>query len=172
MALTKQQKKEIVEDLKQKIADQKAMVLVGISGLKVKELTELRQNLKAVGANIKVIKKTLAALAFKKAKIDFDKNKFKEEIGFVFGFKDEVMPAKEVYKIAKENENLKILGGYLENQYKEKEEIVALAQFPTREELLAKMVRSLKSPISGFATVLQGNTKKLVYVLSQIKPSI
>jgi large subunit ribosomal protein L10 len=169
MAFTKEQKQKIIEDLKEKVARQKAMILVGITGFKVKDLNELRKKLKAAEGNIQVAKKTLIEIVFKEKKIDFDKNKFKEEIALVFGFKDEISPAKIVFQATQENENLKILAGYIENEFKTGEEIITLAQLPTREELLAKLVGSISNPISGLVNVLQGNIKGLLQVLAKAK---
>ncbi len=171
MALTKQQKQKILDDLRDKIARQKAIILVGIVGLKVKDLTDLRRRLKNIDANIQITKKTLAEIALKEKKLDFDKNKIKQEVGFVFGFGEEIGTAKTVYQFSKENENLKILGGYLENKFEEAEEIITLAQLPTREELLAKLVGSISNPILGFLNVLQGNIKGLVLALNAISKS-
>ncbi|MDP1538443.1 MAG: 50S ribosomal protein L10, partial [bacterium] len=133
MALTKAQKEKIIADLKDKIAKQKAMVLIGITGLKVKDISDLRKKLKAEEGNLKVAKKTLIEKAFKESNLEFDKNKYKEEIALVFGFKDEILPAKTVYQFGLANEKLKILGGFLEGKFKEAEEIIALAQLPTKE---------------------------------------
>lgn len=169
MAITKAQKQKIIEDLKDKIAKQKAMVLVGITGLKVKDISELRKKLKAVNGNLKVAKKTLIEKAFKENNLEFDKKRYKEEIALAFGFQDEILPAKTVYQVSKENEKLKILGGFLERKFKEAGEIITLAQLPTKEELWAKLVGSIASPISGLANVLQGNIKGLMHVLSKIK---
>lgn len=169
MALTKAQKQKIIADLKDKIAKQKAMVLVGITGLKVKDLSDLRKKLKANDSNLKVAKKTLIEKAFRESNLEFDKDKDKEEIALVFGFKDESSSAKTVYQFGLANEKLKILGGFLEGKFKEAEEIIALAQLPTKEELLAKLVGSIASPISGLINVLQGNIKGLIYILAKAK---
>lgn len=169
MALTKTQKQKIIDDLKDKIARQKAMIFVGITGLKVKEISDLRKKLKATDSNLKVAKKTLIERAFKESKLDFDKNKYKEEIALAFGFKDEISPAKIVYQFGLASGNLKILAGFLEGKFKEAEEIIALAQLPTKEELLAKLVRSIASPISRLVNVLQGNIKGLITVLAKAK---
>jgi large subunit ribosomal protein L10 len=168
MAITKAKKEEILTELKDKLSRQKSIVLVGITGLKVKDLSALRKQLRASGSELKVVKKTLAEKALKDQKIDFDKKTFKTEVGFVFGFEDEILPAKTVYKFSKTNENLKILGGFLEGLYKDGKEVVVLAQLPGKQELLAKMVGSLSSPISGFVNVLQGNIKGLVLALNAI----
>jgi len=169
MPLTKVQKQKILDKLRDKIAKQKAIILVGIKSLKVKDLSELRKRAKAINGDILVAKKTLTEIAFKEKNLDFDKNKLKEEIALVFGFQDEIAPTKIVYQFSKENENLKILGGYLDNNFVTAETIIELAKLPTREELLAKLVGTISNPIIGFVNVLQGNLKGLVYALSAIK---
>jgi len=169
MALTKQQKQKVLEDLKDKIAKQKAMVLVGITGLKVKDITDLRKKLKATDGNLKVTKKTLIEKAFKENKLDFDKKDYKEELALVFGFKDEIIPAKTTYEFGQTNPNLKILGGFFENKFLEAEKVIELAQLPSKDQLLARLVGSISSPISNLVNVLQGNIKGLILVLSAIK---
>ena len=169
MALTKEQKKKILEDLKEKIAKQKMMIFVDFTGLKVKDLFELRKRLKKADSQLKVVKKTLLNLALRQKKIEIGKEILKGEIASVFGFKKEIIPAKIVYQFSLENPNLKILGGFYEDEFKEAEEMVTLAQLPTKEELLAKLVRSISAPILNFVNVLQGNLRGLVSILSQIK---
>ena len=169
MALTREQKQKIIEDLKEKIAKQKAMILVDFTGLKVKDLSNLRKKLKAADNELKIAKKTLLLLALKEKKLEMAAEELKGEIAIVFGYKDELSPAKIVYQFSQENPNLKILGGFLENKFREAEEIIALAQLPSREELLAKLVGSISAPISNFVNVLQGNIKGLIYALTAIK---
>lgn len=169
MALTKAQKQKILDDLKDKIARQKAMIFIGIAGLKMNDISGLRKKLKEIGGNLQVAKKTLIEMALKDKKLDFDKNKYNEEVGLVFGFEDEILPAKTVYQTGLANEKLKILGGFIENSFKEKEDIIALAQLPTRPELLAKLVGSLSAPVSNLVYSLKYNLKGLVYLLSSIK---
>jgi len=100
---------------------------------------------------------------------DFDSREFEGQLGLVLGFEDEVSAAKLSHQFAKKNANLKILGGFFENEMIGLEKVTALAQIPSREELLAKFVGSISSPISGFANVLQGNIKGLIYALNAIK---
>lgn len=168
MPQTKEQKKKTLEELRDKIARQKAIVLLSITGLKVKDISELRKALKTVGAELKVVKKTLADIIFKENKMEFDKDSFKTEVGFVFGFEDEIAPAKTIYQLSKENENFKILGGFMGKNVKGMEEMLLLAQLPSRQELFAKLVGSLSSPVSGLVYVLKGNLKGLVLALNAI----
>lgn len=169
MALTKKEKEKILEDLKEKIKRQKAVFLVGITGLKVKDSFDLRRKLKKDEAKFQVAKKTLIEKAFKENDLVFDKDKYKEEIALVFGFKDEIIPAKTAYQFSKENENLKILEGYIEGRLISREEVIAMAQLPSKEELLAKLVGSLNAPINNFVRALNYNIKGLLYVLSKVK---
>ena len=167
MALTKEQKQNIIEDLKEKVDRQKSMVFVDLKGLKVKDLTDLRKKIKEVGGQLKVAKKTMINLVLEKTGFKLEKG-LEGEIALVFAFKDSFSPLKKAYQFSQTNENLKILSGFFDGKFIEQEEIITLAQLPTREELLARLARSVSSPISGLVNVLQGNLKGLVYVLQQL----
>jgi len=169
MALTKEQKKNILEKLKQNIAKQKAMVFVAIDSLKTTELFDLRKELKQSDCLLTVAKKTLLTIAFKESKMDFNAKELEGEVALVFGFEDAIIPAKTAYQFSRKNKNLKILGGFFENEVKTAEEMIVLAKIPSKEELLAKIIGSIKAPISGFASVLQGNIKGLITVLAKAK---
>jgi len=179
MPKTKIQKKEIIEDLKQNLTNQKAVVFVNFQGLGAKALSELRDKLKEADCLLKVTKKTLLGLVFEslgifslKEKISL-KEKVKNmegELALVFGFKDEIRPAKIIHQFSRENENLKILGGVAKNQkYKflTVQEVIDLALLPSKEEVFARLVGVLNAPIANFANVLKGNLRNFVFVLSQ-----
>lgn len=169
MPLSKEQKQKALKALKEKIAKQKAMFFVDFSGFKVKDMSGLRKKIRGVDGEFKVAKKTLMGLAFKDAKIEVDAKKMQGEIALVFGYKDELSPAKLIWETSRGNQNLKILGGFMNNKLMTKEEVEFLAQLPSRDELLAKLVGSIASPMSGFLNVLQGNIKGLVLALNAIK---
>ena len=169
MALTKVQKQKILDELKEKIAKQKVMIFADFTGLKVKDLSNLRKKIKAADGEIKVAKKTLLGLAVKSAGLEFETKKLKGEIASVFGYKDEISLAKIIYQFASANPNLKILGGFLENQFRTAQDFITLAQLPAKEELLSGLVRSVSAPISNFINVLQGNIKGLIIVLAKAK---
>jgi len=169
MPLTKQQKEKALKDLKEKIAKQKAIIFVDFTGLKVKDMSNLRKKIRAVEAELKAAKKTLMKIAFKDSKIDIDTKKMPGELALVLGYKDEVLPAKLVWQFSQGNQNLKILGGFLDNKLVDREEIIALAKLPSREELLARLVGSIKAPVSNFVYALNYNLKGLLYLLTAIK---
>jgi large subunit ribosomal protein L10 len=171
MALTKQQKQEIINDLKDKIDQQKTMVFVDFKGVGVKDLFELRNKLKEKNSLFKVSKKTLLRIALE----DFNKSLAEKveglgsELAVIFGFEDEITPAKEAFNFASENEKLIIVGGFFQNEFIDREKVIELAKIPTEDELLARLVGTLSAPISNFANVLQGNIKGLVCALNAIK---
>lgn len=169
--LTRQQKNEIVEKLTQDFKDSKSVVFVDFRGLSVKDMTSLKRELKKENSNLSVIKKSLIAVALKNAGIEVDVKDMEGQMAVSVATEDEVSSAKIISKFAKENENIKILGGALGDKPMEAEEIQALAKLPSKEELLAKLVGSLKSPLSGLVNVLQGNQRGLVYAIKAIAES-
>ena len=169
MPISKNKKKEIIEELKEKLAKQKSLVFVDFTGVKVKDFSLFRRKLKADNNELKVAKKTLAQLVFKEKGINVDLKKLKGEIGFIFGYKDEVSPAKKAWQFSQENKNFKILGGIIGDEIFDFEKMTAIAQLPSREELLAKVVGTINAPVSNFVYALNYNIKGLVYLLSTIK---
>jgi large subunit ribosomal protein L10 len=159
MALTKTQKQKILSDLKEKVEKQKSIVFAAITGLKVKDLSALRKQMRSKDCELKVAKKTLILKALQGKKIEFDVKKLEGEVALGFGYKDEVLPFKTIHDFAKDHENLKILGGLLGAEVLEKNKAIELGQLPTRDELLVRLM----------ANVLRGNLRNLVYALSQIK---
>lgn len=171
MALSRQKKQEIVQDLKEKINHQKTMVFVDFKGLKVKDVLDLKEKLNQSDSLFKVSKKTLLKIAFKDINSALSQkiNELKGELGVIFGFKDVISPSKTVYNFSLNNEKLKILGGLFEGKFIEEEKVIELAKLPTKEELLARLAGSISAPVSNLVYVLQGNIKGLVRILSLIK---
>ncbi|MBI2113185.1 MAG: 50S ribosomal protein L10 [Candidatus Wildermuthbacteria bacterium] len=166
---TKAQKQEIIQNISENLAKQKAMVFVDFAGLKVKELLGFRKQLKQAGATIQVVKKTLFQRSLKDKNIDIDTKKLQGQVAAIFAFQDPVTPIKTAYQFAKRNERLKVLGGYFENTVYDKASLQEIANLPTKEQMLGVLVGTIAAPVSGFLNVLQGNIKGLVVALSAIK---
>lgn len=169
MALTKEQKKKIITDLKDKFERQKITVFADFTGLRVKDLSNLRKGLKKEGSELKVAKKTLFGLVLRQAGMEVDFKKMKGEIAAIFGYRDELSAPKAIHQFTFTNGNLKILGGIFEKNFVAAEKIIELAQLPSKEQLLGRLLGSISAPISNFVYVLEANIKGLVYVLSAIK---
>ena len=165
MALTKEQKQKQIKDIKEKVSNQKSMVFVDFEKVPSKEMFSLRKTLKEAGCNLKIVKKTLARIAFGQSNISFW-NKIKEsvpgQLALVLGIEDEVAPARISNQFAKKHESFQILGGIFPAQggpasgreFIGKEKVLELASIPPRNELLGRLVGSLSSPMASFVRVL------------------
>lgn len=165
---TKAQKEVIIKNLTEKLKDSKAVVFSDYKGLNVKDMTILRRDLRAEGVDLQVLKKTLINIALKDAGIEMNAKKLEGQVAIAISSKDEVAAAKIIAKLAKVNENLKIVGGILGTKELSVEEVNALAKLPSKEELLSKLVGTLNAPVSGFVNVLAGNMRGFVTVLQAI----
>lgn len=165
---TKKQKKNIVQDLSEKLKNSKAVVFSDFKGLKVKDMMAMRKELRFAGVSFNVVKKTLIEIALKDAKLEMDVKGLEGQIAVAVSSGDEVAAAKIIAKVAKANENLKIVGGILGDKILSIDEVKALASLPSKEELLSQLVRTLNAPVSGFVNVLAGNLRGLVNVLKAV----
>jgi len=170
MPKTKEQKKEILDNLTEKVKKSKSIVFTQFSGLGVVENEDLRNKLREENSEYYVAKKTLLNLALKSADLDINTRDFEGQIAAVFGYEDEVAPAKIVDEFIKANKDkISFLGGVLENRFMSQEEVTALAKLPSKQELYAKIVGSINAPVSGFVNALAGNLRNLVGVLKAIE---
>ncbi|MDO8664895.1 MAG: 50S ribosomal protein L10 [Candidatus Liptonbacteria bacterium] len=167
--LSKTKKQEIVKELTDKFQKQKSVIFTDFRGIGVNKLMALRREMRKLGAEFKVAKKTFLRIALKSVGVEYDPKELEGEIGVIFGYEDQVAPAKAAAKFGKENETFKVLKGLLDGKLIEGKEVLALAKLPSHEQLLGKLVWVLNSPIQGFYNVLQGNLRNLVVVLSKIK---
>lgn len=162
-------KKKIVQEIKEKIENSKSVVLVDYRGLDVAEVSELRKKYREAGVDYKVYKNTMMRFAFKEAGYeDFIEN-LTGPNGIAFSIEDAIGAAKVSDEFAKNNDKLEIKAGIVDGNVIGIDQIKELANIPPREVLIAKVLGSLNSPITGFANVLQGNIRNLVYALDAIK---
>jgi len=170
MAITKKKKEELVDIFAERLEKSKAAVFTDYKGLTVEEINEVRNNLRDKGIEFKVIKNTLFGLAIKKAKLDIDSKELANHpVAVAFGYDDEVAPAKVVFNFAKDHEQLEIIGGILEGKSIDVQSVKSLAQMPSREELIAKMIGSINAPVSNFVGVMHASLRNVVGVMNAIK---
>lgn len=169
MAKTKEQKKEALKTVQDKLKDSKSVIFSSDTGSNVKTIQELRQELKQNDAEYLVVKKTLLRKAIKDMGETDQLDDLAGSVAVTLSYNDEVSGAKILNKYAKQSEVLNLGGGILENAFIMPEMVKKLATIPSREELLAKLVGSLNSPISGLVGVLAGTTRNFVGVLNAIK---
>jgi len=170
MAVSRQKKEISLKNLEQSLAKMKSLVLIDYYGLKVKEVNELRKNLKNANCQYVVTKKTLLKKALDKTGLSkfFDLEKIIGGIGLVLGLEDEVAPAKTVMDFSKSHEKMKVQGGIFNQTYIDLVILKQIASLPSKEQLLTQVVYTIQAPLQNLVGVLQGNLRKMVYVFSAI----
>jgi large subunit ribosomal protein L10 len=162
-------KKQVVEEIKEKINNAQSIVLVDYRGLNVEEVTELRKQYREAGVEYKVYKNTMMRFAFKDIGLE-DFNKYLAgPSAIAFSVEDSIAPAKITSEFAKTHKKLEIKAGVVDGKVIDLDGVQNLASLPPREVLIAQVLGGLNSPISGFANVLQANVRNLVYALNAIK---
>lgn len=169
MPLRRDQKAEIAKGLEERFKKQRVSVFANFAGISVAKLSQFRRELKKIGAEFKVAKKTLLDRALRAVGFEVNPDELKGEVGVIFGYEDQAAPAKLAAKFAKENKTFKVIKGILEGKIMEAAGITALAKLPSREELLGQVARAFNSPIQSLVNVLQGNIRNLVVVLNKVK---
>lgn len=160
MSQNKENKKEIVSNLKEIFKGAKSLVFVNFHGLKVSQSSELRKNLRKEGLNYLVAKKTLIKKALEGAPLKGDIPALDGEVALAYG-NDLISPSREVYEFQKKNkENISILGGIFDGEYKNQEEMTSIASIPTTQVLYGQFVNLINSPIQGFVMVLNEIAKQ------------
>jgi len=169
MAKTHEQKQKIISKLEEELKGIKGLVFVDYYGLKVKEVEELKKRLKEKSCKYIVAKKTLLNLVLKEMGLGhIDLTKLEGGLGLAYSLEDEIMPIKVAFDFAKKNKALNVRGGVLNEDFLSVEDAEILSKLPTRQELIAKLLGTIKAPISNLTYVLKGNLKGLVYILSSI----
>lgn len=170
MPKTRQQKEQVLADLEDKLSQAKGATLTAFSGLTVSADQSLRRELRANEVTYSVVKKTLLIRAFNKMGLPSDFIKDLEgNISLAICQDDEVASAKAVSDFVKSNESMNIVGGIMDNKWIDADKVKELAKLPSKLELIATTVATIKAPITGFVNVLAGNVRGLVSVLNAIK---
>lgn len=154
MALTKDQKTAQIQELTAKLKDAQSVMFSHYIGLSVADVSDLRKQLRENGAEMKVAKKTLMKLAFKEAGYpDIEPDDVEGAVACIFSFNDPLSGAQTAFKFSKQHDKVALVGGVFDGKVLTKEQANELAQMPGREELLAKFVGMLRSPLVSFASL-------------------
>ena len=165
--LTRQRKAELIKDLSAKFEKSKAAFLVDFKGLSVEQVTQLRKELTGVGAEMKVVRNTLAlrALADHETESGILAEKLVGTNAFVFAYEEAPAPAKTLTNLAKDMEHLKIKSGVMGGDELDENKIQFLSTLPGKDELRAKLLGTLQAPATGIVRILNAVPQGMVTVL-------
>ncbi|NMB10186.1 MAG: 50S ribosomal protein L10 [Tissierellia bacterium] len=155
-----QQKQAVINEIKENIENAKSLVLVDYRGLNVSELTELRKRFREENVLYKVYKNTMMDFAFKELGYEDILESLEGPNAVAFSMEDPIAAARVSYEFAKEHENLEIKVGYLEGEFMDSAKVQKIASIPSKEVLLAKLLGSLKAPVSNFVYMADALAKK------------
>ena len=169
MAVIRPEKVAKIAEVKELLTNSKCTILVDYCGLTVAQDTKLRRAMRQAGVKYSVVKNTFVRIAAQEAGIEGLEIFLEKNTAIAASPEDPVVVAKILMDFAKENKVMTIKAGILDGKVISAEDIKALASLPSREVLLAKMLGSMMSPISGLANVLQGTIRNFVYVLDAVR---
>lgn len=168
MAKNNEEKKTIVAQLKEKFRAAKGIIFTDYKGLTVAEDTKLRFKMRAAGSEYRVIKNTMARIATNEIGLKELNSIFKGTTAVAIFHTDSITPAKIIKEVISTNKNYKIKGGIIEGQYVNPDTIKAIADLPSRKELMLKLCITMQVPISSIIIALHDNLKKVAYVLNAV----
>ena len=155
-----------VESIRELLESCSAVVSTDYTGLSVQSMTELRRSLRGNGVGFRVVKNTLTHLAADAAGKSGMKEIVEGPTGIAFSFDDPVAPAKAIREFVRSSRSpLTIRGGLLGEQVLTATEVDRLADVPSKEELIARLMGQLLAPITGLAYVLDAPVASLARVL-------
>lgn len=155
MSTAIEKKKQIVEEITEKLKSSVSTIIVDYRGLSVAQVTELRKQLREAGVEFKVYKNTLTRRAVEAANLTELNEYLTGPNAIAFSTEDVVAPAKIINNFAKENDDLEIKAGVIEGTVATVEEIKAIAELPSREGLLSMLLSVLQAPIRNFALAVK-----------------
>lgn len=153
-------KKELVSEIKDKIQRAKSFVVVDYRGITVAQDTELRSSFKKANAEYKVYKNRLLLRALNELGFSGFDEYLQGTSAIAFGYEDELVPAKLASKAGKDTQKLEIKCGMLNGSFITADEVKNLANIPSREELIGKLLFLLQSPMRGLAIAVSKIAEK------------
>lgn len=159
-------KEQVVSELQVKLKEANLGILTSFSKMNVEKMEALRKALRKSNAELKVVKNTLLNIAAKDTAFSILADHFKWPIAVVLSYKDPVEPTKALIDFAKKNPELEIKVGVLDGKLLDKSDITSLAELPSREVLLGKLVSVMAAVPTSLVTVLSGVPRNFVQVLN------
>jgi len=169
MALTKNQKNDVIAEVSELLASSKLTVVARYEGTTVKALQGLRRDARSNGTKVKVVKNRLVIKALQNtSKLkDVDTSALEGMLLYAFNSQDEVAPAQNLNDFAKVNPSLQFVGAITaDGQFMDATDVKVLANLPTKDQLRGMLVGTFAAPLSGFINVMAGNVRGVLNVLS------
>jgi len=151
--MNKNKKKDYIEEMKSFFSKTSSVFVTHYQGLTVKNIDELRSEMRKHGVLFKITKNRITKLALEGSKFSKLENLFSGPTAVAFS-EDAITSAKILTKLAKKNSKLKIIGGIMEKEPLSLEEVEKIATLPTLDEARAKITSILTTPAQKIISIL------------------
>lgn len=165
---TKARKQEIVSELNTFFQNGKVAIVTDVTGLTVKELTQLRRKLDKDNAKCRVGKNTLIKIATKENEFETIKELAKGPSAIIVGYDDPAQPAKTTVDFFKQLKKGTVRGGVLEGRKMSPEEVKGLAELPSKDQLLSSIMGGLDSGARGIAGILEASIRDIALLIEEV----
>jgi large subunit ribosomal protein L10 len=165
MALSKEKKAEVIDEVAQLLADSKLTVFAKYQGTSVKSLQQLRKDARDNGTKILVVKNRLVkkALADDERFKDTDLSNLTGQLIYAFNDQDEVAPAQSLASFAKTEPQIEFVGGLMaDGKILAAQDVKVLASLPSKDQIIAETVAMLTSPVNDVLGGLAGDLHELL----------
>jgi large subunit ribosomal protein L10 len=165
LAISKQQKEELVELYKKWLAESDGLVLANYRSLSVKDISDLRKEIRESGGEFHVMKNTLAKRAFEESGREYQEGIFTGPTALGISYENPTGLAKVLKNFAKDQGKIEIKSGYLADRLMTVEEVIAMADLPSMTELRAMLLSTIAAPASQLVRTLAEPGRSLAAVL-------
>lgn len=160
MNKNRQLKEAKVAEIKEKLEKAQSVVLTNYQGLTVEEDTQLRKSLREAGVEYRVYKNSLVTLAAKELGLGDLEEYLEGPVSIAFGYEDATAPARILNDFAKDHKKLELTAGVVEGKIYDQAMITKIASIPSKEVLIAKLLGSIKAPLSNLAYLFNAIKEK------------
>lgn len=165
----REDKEKVVKDFNDKFSRAEIAFVADYKGVKVEDMTAFRSSLREAGVELKILRNTLARIAVKGTSYENLTEHIKGPVAVAISYSDVAAAAKVVIAFDKENDAFELKAGSLGDKLLTLDEMKSLAELPSRDELLAKLLGGLKNVPGGLVGVLSAVPRKFVGTLEAIK---
>ncbi len=168
MSKTRSQKTELLNKYKDILEKKAGYLLVNSDKTSTSSVTKLKIQLKDVDANYIVVKNSIFKVALQETNQPLQTQELDGPTAIIYFDEDPTGPAKLIKQTQKETQLLPAKGGVFEGEFLSEERVMQLAEIPSKEILLSRLVGSMSAPLTGFMNAVTGNVRGLTMVLKGI----
>jgi len=167
--MNRAEKTEVIESLHKTFAESGSVILLNFKGVTVPEITDLRDRVRENQGGYAVVKNTLALRAAEGTPVDSIREHFTGPTAIAFTAEDPVALAKILRDFVKAQDGMEFKAGMLDGKVLSEGQVAELANLPSRDELLSKLLFLLNAPLTRLVTALQSPVRDLAVVLGQLE---